>query len=249
MISHGSVGSLSGHKDTAEALARAGFVVAALTHPGDNFRDPSRTWRLTDRPPQVGALIDYLTGDWTGAATVDSNRIGAFGFTAGGYTVTTLIGGQSSAPAIVDHCAAHADQLLCRLIGPGGIDVASWRASGRDDRIKAAVIAAPGFGFAFSDDSLRGVRVPVQLWQAGADQILAAPYHVEPLRDRLPAAEYHRVDGALHHDFMAPCPPEMAQALPDLCRSNPGFDRAAFKVDFNREVVRFFEASLTATPR
>jgi predicted dienelactone hydrolase len=42
VISHGTGGSLAGHYDTAIALAKAGFVVAALTHPGDNYRDDSR---------------------------------------------------------------------------------------------------------------------------------------------------------------------------------------------------------------
>jgi predicted dienelactone hydrolase len=36
VISHGSGGSFEGHYDTALALAEAGFVVAAVTHTGDN---------------------------------------------------------------------------------------------------------------------------------------------------------------------------------------------------------------------
>src|SRR4051812_28163452 len=35
VISHGTGGSLVDHYDTAIALARAGFVVAAITHTGD----------------------------------------------------------------------------------------------------------------------------------------------------------------------------------------------------------------------
>ena len=39
LISHGTGGSLSSHIDTANALARAGFVVLAVTHIGDNNQD------------------------------------------------------------------------------------------------------------------------------------------------------------------------------------------------------------------
>jgi predicted dienelactone hydrolase len=39
VISHGTCGSLASHYDTAHALAAAGSVVAALTHPGDNAQD------------------------------------------------------------------------------------------------------------------------------------------------------------------------------------------------------------------
>lgn len=242
VISHGNVGSALGHQDTAEALAGAGFVVAALTHPGDNFRDMSRSLALTDRAPQVSALISYMTGDWPGAASIDPSRIGAFGFSAGGFTVATLAGGEADPRAILDHCAGQPELLVCTIIAAqGGLDIETWRPSARDTRITAAVMAAPGFGFAFSDESLRAISIPVQLWQAGEDQILAAPWHVEPFRDRLVGdPEYHLVPGALHHDFLVPCGDEMRMMVPELCQSGPGFDRATFKQSFNREVVAFF---------
>ncbi len=250
VISHGNGGAFGGHQDTAEALAEAGFVVAALNHPGDNYLDMSRSLQLTDRPSHVSALISYMTEQWRGASGIDAARIGAFGFSAGGFTVFTLAGGESDAGAILDHCAGHPEFFVCTLFTPQALDVSDWRPRGSDDRIKAIVAAAPGFGFSFSDVSLQSVRVPVQLWQAGEDQILPAPFHVETLRDRLPGeVEYHLVPGALHHDFLVPCSPEMSAAAPELCRSNPGFDRAAFKQDFNREVVGFFARQLSGPER
>ncbi|WP_292083654.1 MULTISPECIES: dienelactone hydrolase [unclassified Brevundimonas] len=246
VISHGNSGSALGHQDTAEALADAGFVVAALTHPGDNFRDMSRSLALTDRPPQVSALISYMTGDWPGTAKVDESRIGAFGFSAGGFTVAALAGGEADAQKIVDHCSAHPEFFVCTIIAAqGGLDLKGWQASARDPRITAAVMAAPGFGFAFSDESVRAIAIPVQLWQAGEDQILPSPWHVEPFRDRLPGdPDYQLVAGALHHDFLVPCAAEMRMMVPELCQSRPGFDRAAFKQTFNREVAAFFVREL-----
>lgn len=247
VISHGSVGSSSGHQDTAAALAGAGFVVAALAHPGDNYRDFSRSMRLTERPGQVSALITWMTQDWRGAATIDASRIGAFGFSAGGFTVLTLAGGESDATAILDHCASRPAVFVCTLATPETLNIPGWNARGADPRVKAVVAAAPGFGFSFSGASLRTITIPVQLWQAGEDQILAAPFHVETVRDRLSGdAEYHLVPGALHHDFLAPCTPETRVALAELCRSGPGFDRAAFKQTFNQEVARFFSHALNA---
>ena len=43
VISHGQDGWFGGHHDTAEALADAGFVVAAINHPGDNALSATRT--------------------------------------------------------------------------------------------------------------------------------------------------------------------------------------------------------------
>jgi predicted dienelactone hydrolase len=50
VMSHGNGGFFGGHADTAQALAQAGFVVAALTHPGDNYKDQSRATAMADRP-------------------------------------------------------------------------------------------------------------------------------------------------------------------------------------------------------
>ena len=41
VFSHGTGGSNLGHHDSLTALARAGFVAAAIEHPRDNYRDDS----------------------------------------------------------------------------------------------------------------------------------------------------------------------------------------------------------------
>ncbi len=245
VISHGNGGGYSGHHDTAEALAKAGFVVAALTHPGDNWRDDSRQTQLSERPRHVSVLIDYMTQQWSGPVTIDGARVGAFGFSAGGFTVTALVGGVADLRLLERHCEDQPQVFACRLLAQNPIDPTTWRTDGHDPRIRAAVIAAPGFGLAFTDESLAAVTLPIQLWQAAADEILPAPFNVEPVRDRLGREpEYHLVAGAGHFDFLPPCSAEIAAAIPVLCRSQPGFDRAVFHEQFNRDVVRFFQEEL-----
>jgi predicted dienelactone hydrolase len=60
VISHGTGGWYGSHVDTALALARAGFVVAAPTHPGDNYQDQSRAAQIRRRPPQLQRVVDYM---------------------------------------------------------------------------------------------------------------------------------------------------------------------------------------------
>ena len=83
VMSHGNGGSFAGHVDTAMALAEAGFVAAALTHTGDNYRDQSRAVDLPNRPRQLKRLVDYMLGDWAHRDALDNKRVGAFGFSAG----------------------------------------------------------------------------------------------------------------------------------------------------------------------
>ena len=61
-------------------------------------------------------------------------------------------------------------------------------------------------------------------------------------------AEYFVVPDADHIDFLAPCSAELAAQAPQICASAPGFDRAAFHAEFNRDVVAFFRKTLESRP-
>ena len=47
-----------------------------------------------------------------------------------------------------------------------------------------------------------------------------------------------------HCDFLSPCSDALASLAPAICTSSPGFDRAAFHVDFDSVVVKFFKNTL-----
>jgi len=251
VISHGGGGWYGGHYDTALGLARAGFVVAALTHPGDNSQDQSGAADMAARPRDLKRLVDYMVGGWRGRARVDARRIGAFGFSNGGFTALVAIGGVPDFARFGPHCKANPEFDDCHILAQSGISPAElprrfppavWT---HEPRIKAAVIAAPALGFLFAREGLRSAQAPVQLWRAGDDQVLPNPEYAEAVRRALPRApEYHVVANARHYDFLAPCDPALAADLPSICRSNKGFDRSAFHERFNTAVVAFFRHRL-----
>jgi predicted dienelactone hydrolase len=245
VISHGHGGSYAGHVDTAIALAQARFVAAALSHNGDSWRDPSNPIAIWERPRQLKALTDYMLEAWPDHARIDAERIGAFGFSAGGFTVLAAAGAEPDLGAIKDHCAAHPQFEVCRIVGEHplpAIDGIVWT---HDARIKAVVTAAPALGFAFGRKGLAAVTQPLQLWRASDDQVLPHPYYAEAVRIALPnPPDAHVVDGAGHYDFLPPCSSELARKHPEICVSAPGFDRAAFHAQFDRDVVAFFTQNL-----
>lgn len=245
VMSHGHGGSYAGHLDTAIALAKAGFVAAALTHNGDSWRDQSSPTAMWERPRQLKVLTDFMLGGWAGAAQIDPQRIGAFGFSAGAFTVLAEAGGEPNLGALTDHCAAHPEFEVCQILAAHPIplpDKIDWT---HDSRIKAVVSAAPALGFAFGKEGLAAVRQPVQLWRAADDSVLPHPYYAEAVRIALPASpEMHVVPGAVHYDFLAPCSAELAKRVPAICASEPGFDRAVFHDEFDRDVVAFFTQKL-----
>jgi len=111
VMSHGTRGSFQQHYDTALALAEAGFVVASVTHTGDNFRDGSATLFVSagfeNRPRHIKALIDYMLAAWPQRGRLDPKRIGIFGFSAGAFTALVAIGGEPDLSLGRSYCAAH----------------------------------------------------------------------------------------------------------------------------------------------
>jgi predicted dienelactone hydrolase len=247
VISHGNGGSYAGHHDTAYALAEAGFVAAALTHTGDNWRDQSRATDSWERSRQLKVLTSYMLADWRDHDRIDPAKVGAFGFSSGGFTVLVAAGGEPDLATIAPHCQAHPDFYDCRLIARHPPNRPAELAWTHDPRIKAVVAVAPAVGFAFDARGLAGVRQPLQLWRAEDDHILPHPFYAEAVRTALPVPpEFHVVHGADHYDFLAPCSPELARVNREICTSPAGFDRTAFHADFNREVVGFFRRTLGA---
>jgi predicted dienelactone hydrolase len=248
VISHGNGGMLSSHADTAVTLASAGFVVAAVTHTGDNARDDryvgTPRW-LTDRPRHIHAVLDYMLTAWPAHAQIDHTRVGIFGFSVGGFSALVSIGGVPELGQIASQCKSQ-PEFGCTLWKalPASVSATTWI---YDARFKAAVIAAPGYGFAFEPDGLSRVKVPVQLWHAVDD--LNVPYQTNAgvVRRLLPTPpEYHAVPGAGHFAFLAPCPSWM---IPLICKDAEGFDRAAFHRDFNHAVVAFYQKALAVAPK
>jgi predicted dienelactone hydrolase len=246
VMSHGTGGAFSNHYDTALTLAEAGFVVAAVTHTGDNYRDHGKAiLALPNRPRHITRVLDYMLGAWAQRARLDPERVGIFGFSAGGFTALVAIGGKPDLPRMGAHCAQYPDEWGCRYAREQGNPApgnANWA---RDARIKAAVVAAPALGPDFDAERLADVQVPMELWRAADDEVLPQPWHAQAIYDALATKPNYRVvPNAGHFVFLAPCSAALAQIAPDICRDPPGFDRIDFHRTFNAAVVAFFEQHL-----
>ena len=249
VISHGKGGSSLEHHDTAAKLADAGFVVAAINHPGHNFQDMSGLGGLAvyaTRPADMRRLVDYMLGAWPSQVALDAGRVGLFGFSAGGYTGLVAIGARPDFRLWADRCAPDSTMPACQAIRRNEQPPMPPMPP-RDERIKAAVIVDPLS--AFDAVGLRPIAVPVQLWASAFGGDGVTPEAVEAVHQGLPSPpEWHAVLNSAHFAFIAPCTPAMAQAIPDICRDPPGFDRAAFHADFNTKVLVFFQQYLGQRP-
>ncbi len=256
IISHGNSGWMGGHAGTALALAEAGYVVAALTHADDNYENESvspSVWAVS-RPDEVVASIAYMLERWPGADHISRERIGVFGFSAGGYTALVTAGGAPDFQQAMQHCEDEPIEFTCEI---GLIeDIASTdvkftsRDPASEPQVKAISIAAPGFGFAFDGKSLEAISIPVQIWSGSLDSRVPHDSNGRLLADALNSeTDVEFVEGAGHFSFLQPCDPKLESENPRIwnmiCVDEGDFDRVAFHEEFNAKVVKFFDKALT----
>ena len=245
VFSHGRGGWFAGHHDTAEVLADAGFVVAAINHPGDNGGDSSQSEALSvwaSRPADIIRLIDFMLKDWKDRAAIDPARIGFFGYSKGGYTGLVLAGATLDFQRAASACTGNS--AFCEQMRSSGVP----QNLPHDDRIKAAVVADAAPGLAFTKDTLAAIHIPLQAWRSelGARDRGVDPSGVARVMNSLPGEPELHVVPAGHFAFLPPCSPEFAANLPRFCTDPPGFDRAAFHRDFDTAVLRFFRDHLAS---
>ena len=250
VISHGNSGGPASHADLALALANAGYVVVAPMHGGDNYADQSTvgsvTW-LSGRTKELHATIDYMLESWEGHDRIDPERIGTYGFSAGGFTVLTAVGAQPDLRIIANHCI-ESPEVVCDLLRSVNSPYLNADTPTMGDaflpdlRIKAAVVAAPGLGFTMVPNGLDNVHVPIQLWSAEDDINVPYDTNTKLVREALGSwVEFHSVPGAGHFSFLSPC---SFLAPSAICSDKEQFDRKIFHIEMNDSVIAFFEKYL-----
>jgi predicted dienelactone hydrolase len=256
LLSHGLSGSELGHISLAQALARNGYLVAALRHPGDNWQDRSLMEKsperyFDERPRQASRVIDAILADtsWKDRIATDSQgpRVGALGHSAGGYTVLALAGATPDVARMRKHCLveASADPIFCGLSRSGEATPSSPAntLSLKDERVRATVAMAPT-GVLLTAESLAAIQSPTMIYVAELDRFLVPRFHAEWVASNLPAANLHRVPNAWHFAFMDT--PSMPLPSPDgdIAANPSGFDRDAFLKLLAVEITAFFDKTL-----
>lgn len=242
IVAHGRGGWFGGHDDTEQALADAGFVVAAINYRGDNGADRSQSeslFTITARPTDTIRLLNFMLNDWRDRAVIDPAKIGFFGFSAGAYTGLILAGAKPDFQKIAPLCTDANTSLGCEQFRSGNMPPEPPH----DPRIRAAVLADTALNFMFSPANLAGVHIPLQIWRSEFGGGGVDPKSTALTASSLPGQPEVRTVPAGHFAFLAPCTAKFAAELPRLCTDPPGFDRAAFHRDFNASIVSFLRES------
>ncbi|MFS8148058.1 alpha/beta hydrolase family protein [Rhizobium sp. BR 249] len=247
LLSHGTGGSAAGLEWLARRLVHRGFAALGVSHHGNTGIEPYRAEGfacLWERAPDLSFMLDH-SGDWLGdlSGHIDISRVYAAGFSAGAYSVTLLLGaiaqfsqfepsrlkpdgprGPREFPDFADH--------IPTLLRTSEVFRESWSRmsnSYRDDRIKAALVCAPGRSvLGFSEESLKAVDAPALILVGDADRAAPAEECSSWLHARLPHSALKIFGGGLGHYVFLPEGTGLGFAFAaELFTDPPGIERAA----------------------
>ena len=227
VISHGNNGSPLTHRDTAIALARAGFVVAMPEHLGNSRSDSSLAGTaaiLAHRPRHLSLTIDAVRADAVFREHVQGTQVRVIGHSIGAYTALAVAGGLPN--AMTPDQPSYA-------VTPVSVTP--------DARVSRLVLLAPACGWFTVPGALAPVQVPILMYSGAQDQVTPL-FHADLVLSGVAHPERVKhivVDGAGHHAFQTPFPPSMTRSDFPPSQDPPGFDRRTFHAQMNAEVVAY----------
>jgi predicted dienelactone hydrolase len=262
LLSHGFGGSARIMGWFGTALARHGYVVIAVDHPGNNGRDPMTiggavlSW---ERPGDLATALDKVKSDPSLGPHLDLNQLGAAGFSAGGFTTLVEAGARVDFDRLLRFCDAHPDDGICApqkefqfsradaeafFAEPAG---ASELAHAKDDHgiqgVKAAFVMAPGIVQSLDPESLKRVRLPVAILLGDADKVAPPATNGEVAEALIPGARLTVLPYVGHYDFLAECTPAGDVTVPVCPTEVPRTATHKTAID---EALAFFDATLGA---
>jgi predicted dienelactone hydrolase len=240
LLSHGFGGSARVMGWFGTALAEYGYVVVSVDHPGNNGIDEMTVpgavlwW---ERAEDLKRALETVGGDKIIGPHIDLSRVGAAGFSAGGFTALLLGGARADPEHFLTFCRAHPDDGVCRPqleFSVTGADrraalqnpqVAAVEASAHDDHSLAAVKAvfamAPALVQALDPYSLQRLRLPTRIVAGDADMVAPPATNAEVAARLIPGAQLDMVPRANHYAFLSTCTPAAVVTVPMCALTGP----------------------------
>jgi predicted dienelactone hydrolase len=263
LLSHGTGGSAMQMAWIGTVLARAGYVAVAANHPGNNALEPYTAEGFVlwwERATDLSEMLDGMLADPEFGPKIDPLRVGAAGFSIGGYTVLALGGARADISVMLDLCRKQPEatvchvpemkemgtpeQMLAAVRKTSAVSLARSGESYRDPRVRAIFAIAPAVGFTLTPDSLHAMRVPVDIVVGAADPIAPPRDNADYIRAHIRGAKETVLPNAAHYTFLDTCTAAGKEKLGVLCADPPGVDRDAVHQQVDEMAVQFFDRAL-----
>jgi predicted dienelactone hydrolase len=263
LASHGFGGTARQLTWLGASLARHGFIVAAVDHPGTNGADgvtPQGAYAPWERASDLKAALDFLLADPKLASHIDARRIGVAGFSLGGFTGALEAGARTDFDQFIKFCNGPSRDAICNpqlefpldyrgqaevLARPEMRDLRARENSDfRDPRITAAFLIAPALVQAFDFATVKRIHIPVEIVLGSADPIAPPGTNGELLARLIPGARLKVFPAVGHYDFLSECGPAGAKEAAAYCTDGVGTKRADTHASTVAAAIEFFDGTI-----
>lgn len=186
LMSHGHRGDRRERTWLADALARNGYLVAAVEHHGDSWykHDPLMTFKFWERAKDISFSLSCLLENPHLKERIDANRIGFVGYSMGGMTGLALAGAQAKyAQAIAQVQYEQSEGISLEEFN--GVDFAEAEKSYQEPRIHSILLICPAT-FAYLPEALKSVKTPIGMIASLDDELLPHSDHAAKIMEHAP---------------------------------------------------------------
>lgn len=255
LLSHGSGGNRFSLAWLAIALANQGYIVAAPDHWGGTFGNmiPAYYIRYWERPLDLSFVLTKLLTDDAMTFVIDPEKIGAVGYSFGGYTALALAGADIDCGVLKRNAETKPGKKefsipefgdLTKLIAT--IPCTDIDTSFKDSRIKSFVALAPGLGLGFERTrQTNQVTDPVLIMAAANDQVAPVPTNAAHYYNLIPSAHYVLLPGKPgHYVFLNEGDDALKKEAKQLFKDDKTVDRTAIHRLVEQHVLAFLKQTL-----
>lgn len=251
LLSHGTGGGRLTMEWLAQGLVQRGFIVAAVDHWGNTYDNkvPLEFLKPWERPLDIRFALTALLTNTPFSTVIDSRRIGAAGFSFGGYTVVALAGAVLDYKALLTYYKTKGRQEIDIPELPGVakyLDDPSLQAaikklpSLQDNRISAFLAISPALGQGFvRKGQMKAIQAPVYVTGSQSDKMAPVKTNAYHYHALISGSGYYEFGGKTGHYVM------LNEAIEEVKKSDPIYFTDDLTVDRHKvhaEVIRLAES-------
>lgn len=254
-LSHGTGANRFGLAWLAIALAKEGYIVIAPDHWGNTYDNkiPEYFVRYWERPLDISFLLTQVLNDNSLSGYIDKEKIGAAGFSFGGYTSLALAGAELDCNILKK--AANTEGNENEFIVPEYGDLRSLvhkvqcdsiaHLNLKDSRIKAFAALSPALGIGIeTTEHTKNIDAPVLIIAAENDTMTFVKTNARKYHALIPSSQYIELKGKIGHYTFLNIGNEALKKEGPYFNDDESVDREAVHKKVEDEVLKFFNEKL-----